>query len=145
MLVSDILNRKGRSVVTVDFRHVLRDVAHLFRRHNIGAVPVVDGAGDLVGLVSERDLVAAVAALGGGALEAPAAVAMTRPVVTCAPDDNLRGVVRVMTERHLRHLPVMDEAALAGIISIGDVLKTRLDQSELEMGVLRDLARARLA
>ena len=97
-----------------------------------------------MGLVSERDIVAAVARLGAEALSAEVKTVMTTPVLTCAPEHGIRSVIKTMTERRVRHLPVVEGGRLIGIISIGDVLKPRLDESELEMNVLRDIARASL-
>ena len=144
MQVSDILDRKGLSVVTVHTSDSVLDTAAQFRARNIGAAPVADDKGEMVGLVSERDIVAAVARLGAEALSAEVKTVMTTPVLTCAPEHGIRSVIKTMTERRVRHLPVVEGGRLIGIVSIGDVLKPRLDESELEMNVLRDIARASL-
>ncbi len=145
MRVSDILDRKGSSVVTVHTSDSVLDTATGFRARNIGAAPVADDNGEMVGLVSERDIVIALARMGPAALSAEAKTVMTTPVLTCAPDHGIRSVIKTMTERRVRHLPVIEAGRLVGIVSIGDVLKPRLDESELEMNVLRDIARVRLA
>lgn len=145
MLVSDILDSKGRSVVTVKTTDSLLEVAARLRAENVGAAPVIDGDGEMVGIISERDLITAVARRGGSALDEPVTRVMTTAVLTCAPDHHVGSVMRTMTRRRVRHLPVIEGGRLVGIVSIGDVLKPRLEESELEMRVLRDIARAGLA
>ncbi len=145
MRVSDILDRKGSSVVTVHADAPVLDVAAQFRARNFGAAPVADDNGEMVGLVSERDIVIALARMGPAALSAEVKTVMTTPVLTCAPDHGIRSVTKTMTERRVRHLPVIEAGRLVGIVSIGDVLKPRLVESELEMNVLRDIARVRMA
>ncbi len=144
MQVSDILAQKGSSVVTVHTNDSVLDTAVQFRARNIGAAPVADDKGEMVGMVSERDIVTAVARLGAAALSEEVETVMTTPVLTCAPDHGICSVIKIMTERRVRHLPVIEAGHLVGIISIGDVLKPRLDESELEMNVFRDIARASL-
>ncbi len=144
MQVSDILAQKGSSVVTVHTNESVLDTAIQVRARNIGAAPVADDKGEMVGMVSERDIVTAVARLGATALSEEVETVMTTPVLTCAPDHGIRSVIKIMTERRVRHLPVIEAGHLVGIISIGDILKPRLDESELEMNVLRDIARASL-
>ena len=99
--------------------------------HNIGALPVVDG-GHLVGIVSERDVVRRLHANGPSALSATVADLMTTGVVTCAPDDDAAGLAGIMTERRFRHLPVVVDGELVGIVSIGDLVKARIDMLEQE-------------
>ena len=144
MKVSDILDRKDTSVVTVHADEPVLDVAVQFRARNIGAAPVIDDKHELLGLASERDIVIALARMGRDALSAKVKTVMTTPVLTCAPDHGIRSVIKTMTERRVRHLPVVEAGRLVGMVSIGDVLKPRLDESELEMNVLRDIARASL-
>ena len=144
MKVSDILDRKDTSVVTVHADEPVLDVAVQFRARNIGAAPVIDDKHELLGLASERDIVIALARMGRDALSAKVKTVMTTPVLTCEPDHGIRSVIKTMTERRVRHLPVVEAGRLVGMVSIGDVLKPRLDESELEMNVLRDIARASL-
>jgi CBS domain-containing protein len=98
---------------------------------------VLDGA-LLVGVFSERDLVAAVSELGAGALDLPVRAAMARDLTACRPESALQDVMAVMTKQRVRHLPVLDDGVLCGIVSIGDIVKHRLREVETEAGVLRD-------
>jgi CBS domain-containing protein len=91
-------------------------------------------------MISERDVVNCMAERGPACIETPVEAAMTRRVITCAPDDSIAAIARTMTTNRIRHLPVVDGGRLAGIVSVGDVVKARLDEMELEAGVLRDLA-----
>ena len=110
----------------------------LLNVRRIGAVLVRDGAGNLAGLVSERDIIRAIAVNGERALEMLVRDVMTSEVVTCRPTDTISEVMKVMTVRRFRHLPVVEGGELKGIISIGDVVKHRLEESEMETRVLRD-------
>lgn len=144
MRVSEILDKKGWSVFTVAPDATVLDIAGHFRSRNIGAALVVGATGEMVGLISERDVVTAIARAGTAALSAEAATVMNTAVLTCGPDHGVRSVMRTMTNHRVRHLPVVEGGLPVGIVSIGDVLKPRLDESELEMNVLRDMARAKL-
>ena len=99
---------------------------------------VTDEAGRLAGIISERDIVRGLLTHGDELLKLPASELMTRSVKTCSPGDNIRDVMAKMTHSRVRHLPVLDGGRLCGIISIGDVVKNRLDELEMETGVLRD-------
>jgi CBS domain-containing protein len=109
----------------------------------VGAMPVSEDGKTLVGIISERDVAYGFAVQGSALTTLRVADLMTASVVTCSPTDTIAHVARVMTQRRIRHLPVIDHDRLVGLISIGDVLKHRLSEIELEADVLRDLAIAR--
>lgn len=136
MRISDILRRKGDAVVTIASDATLSDLIGLLGEHGIGAVVVSDGEGEVIGIVSERDVVQHLhRAPGAGAPDAGAprvAELMTTEVVTCDPEDDVEQLARTMTDRRIRHLPVVVDGRLAGIVSIGDVVKQRLDQLQDE-------------
>jgi CBS domain-containing protein len=133
MLIADVLRGKaaGRGVATTTPSATVVELLTLLARYNVGALPVVDG-GDLVGIVSERDVVRQLHERGRDLLDATVGDLMTRDVVTCAPGDRAADLARVMTERRIRHLPVCDDRGLCGIVSIGDLVKTRIDELERE-------------
>ncbi|HEY0832611.1 MAG TPA: CBS domain-containing protein [Azospirillum sp.] len=137
MHVAAVLKRKGSAVVTVRTSDAVTDVARVLAQHRIGAVLVVDDSGRPAGILSERDIVRHLAADGRGTLQRAAADLMTRDIVTCQSTDTMAQVMALMTERRVRHLPVMDGDRLAGMISIGDAVKARLDDAELEVESLR--------
>ena len=137
MKVETVLARKGHEVATVSPSASLATVAQRLRLENIGALVVVEGD-RLVGLVAERDVVHAFAEHRGATSEIKVAEVMARDVVTCRPDDSLTRILALMTRHRVRHLPVLAGGRLAGLISIGDAVKHRLDELELEASVLRD-------
>jgi CBS domain-containing protein/beta-phosphoglucomutase-like phosphatase (HAD superfamily) len=143
MRVSDILKAKGSAVKTIEPNATMRALAQSFRKEGVGAMLVLDGQGKLQGIISERDLARGIDEFGTDLPEMRVSDLMTRSVVTCAPDDGVAIVASVMTQRRIRHLPVVVDGAVVGLISIGDVLKYRLDEVQLEANVLRDVARAR--
>ncbi|TCK27746.1 CBS domain-containing protein [Pseudonocardia endophytica] len=131
MRIADVLRSKGTDVVTVTTADTVGEVLRLFAQNNLGALPVVDGM-HLVGIVSERDIVRRLYDRGADLLSAAVAEVMTADVVTCSPDDQAADLARVMTDRRVRHLPVVIDGALAGIVSIGDLVKVRIDMLEKE-------------
>ncbi len=139
MNVADILRTKGHKVETVGPDTAVFEVCDRMRLHGIGALVVTGDGNHVEGIVSERDVVLAVAHEGADVLRKPARHIMSARVVTCEPSDHLTKVMAVITNRRVRHLPVVDGARLMGIISIGDVLKARLTEMELEAAVLRDV------
>lgn len=143
MQVSQILKAKGSTVKTIRPDTPVRTVAQHLRNESVGVMVVTDDIGNLRGIISERDLARGMAELAEGVFSKTAADLMTAEVVTCAPEDLVAGVARVMTQRRIRHLPVMTGRKLVGLVSIGDVLKHRLDEVQLEANVLRDVAIAR--
>ena len=142
MNVQSILNeKKNVAVLTVRPEDTILKVVQLLRLEGVGAMIVSRDGSKLEGLISERDVVHALAVDEGKIFAMPVSALMTRAVVTCSPDDSVAHVARVMTEQHVRHLPVRDRSDhLVGIISIGDVLKHRIDETQFEATVLRDIA-----
>ncbi len=138
MRVQHILKAKGEKVVTVGPGASVGEVARTLKTEGIGAVVVTGDGESVAGIVSERDIVRALVEHGRDLLEKPVSEVMTSQVVTCAPDDRLDDIRRTMTERRVRHLPVLKKWRLAGIISIGDVVKSRLEELEAESSQLRD-------
>ena len=138
MHISDILNAKGTEVIATGPAETVAATARLLNYQRIGAVLVRDAKDNVVGVISERDIIRGIAVNGARALDMEVRELMTREVVSCKPTDTISEVMRVMTTRRFRHLPVMEDGTLKGMISIGDVVKHRLDESELETRVLRD-------
>jgi len=143
MHVADILRTKGTAVVTVRPDLTIEHLAQRLRMERIGAAIVSESGTSVDGIISERDLVRALAEHGAETLAMTVADLMTKGVVTCAPDDTIAHVAKLMTQRRIRHVPVMEVGKLAGIVSVGDVVKHRMDELELETNVLRDYAVAR--
>ena len=141
MTVTHILSRKGTAVVTIEPTASLAAAAKLLAQRRIGAL-VVTGAGHrVVGVISERDIVRVIDNQGPAALDVPVADAMTRKVVTCTLGDTIIELMERMTAGKFRHVPVVERGRLAGIISIGDVVKARLEELEHEQDALRDYIR----
>jgi CBS domain-containing protein len=138
MTVRAILDLKGRDVTTIVPDKTLGDAASLLSQHKIGALVVTGADRRVTGILSERDIVKAVSAGGGAALEEKISVRMTREVVTCAPSDTMADLMGRMTAGRFRHLPVVENGRLVGIISIGDVVKHRLAEMERESSELRN-------
>jgi CBS domain-containing protein len=132
MTVSQILNSKGRNVVTTSSDQTMLTVARILAEKRIGAVVIVDATGNIEGIASERDFVRAIAQQGTGALDRPVREIMTRTVKTCTPSDTEAELMALMTENRIRHVPVMQDGRLAGMISIGDVVKFRMEAIERE-------------
>ncbi len=139
MNVQSILGAKGSDVATVGRHASLAEAANLLRERGIGALVVSDDSRHIDGIVSERDVVRALAAHGASALSRTVGSVMTTDVVTCRNDDSVERLMHLMTDRRIRHLPVIDDdELLTGIISIGDVVKGRLSQLEVENQALHD-------
>jgi len=136
MKIQTILATKGANILTVRANQTLKEAVVLLAKHKIGALIVVDEAGKLAGILSERDVIRE-AAQRDDAPARPVSEVMTKAVVTGTPQDDLRSVMQTMTERRFRHMPIMDGGQLAGIISIGDVVKAQLDEYEGEIESLR--------
>jgi CBS domain-containing protein len=131
MRIADILRGKGSSVATVDPTTTVKDLVAVLAEHNVGALPVLD-AGRLVGIVSERDVVRRLHLGGAGLLQLRVSEIMSTSVTTCGPTDKIEDLARIMTERRFRHMPVVEQDALIGIVSIGDLVKARIDLLEAE-------------
>ena len=136
MNVASLLAKKGVKVVTIGPEDSIRQALGRLAEHNIGALVVVDGQGGLAGIVSERDIVRALARSEAILVE-PIASIMTRDVVVGTPQDDLVAVGNTMTEHHIRHLPVFEGSRLVGMISIGDVVKAQRDQYQGEVDTLQ--------
>jgi CBS domain-containing protein len=143
MKVADILKTKGSAVKTVRPDETAKAFAEHLRNERIGAMIVSHDGSTLEGIISERDLAYGLAAYGDRLPSMRVSELMTRVVILCTPEDTIGEVMIVMTQRRIRHLPVKDGGQLVGIISIGDVLKHRLGEMQLEANVLRDVAIAR--
>ena len=139
MNVQSILGNKGSDVAVVGQRSTLADAAAQLRDRGVGALVVSDDGRHIDGIVSERDVVRALAAHGAATLGRTVASVMSTAVVTCGPDDSVEELMSSMTERRIRHLPVVDdEGLLTGIVSIGDVVKSRLGQLQGENEALTE-------
>lgn len=144
MKVHTMLARKGSTVTTIKPDDSVGTAVRLLKKNGIGAL-VVSADGDRVdGILSERDIVRALDERGSGLLEAPVSGLMTSTVKTCAPDDGIEALMTEMTRSRIRHLPVVDDGRLSGIISIGDVVKARLEELEAEASALRDYVGGRV-
>ncbi len=138
MKVESILAQKGSEVITTGPDVGLADAAKLLTDRRIGAVIVTDPPGQVVGILSERDIVRTLAAKREDTIGFKVADAMTRNVITCTPEDSIAGLMALMTERRFRHVPVKDGDRLVGLISLGDVVKYRVDEVEREATAMRD-------
>jgi CBS domain-containing protein len=145
MRIRDVLADKGGHVVTVWPDRRLDHVTQLFDQRAIASVVVVDHAGRPVGLFTDRELVRALARFGVAALELAVGQVMLTPAPSCRPDDTVSDVLRLMTDKRVRHVLVLQDNVMVGIVSIGDLVNVRLDDAELENRVLREMALARLA
>lgn len=137
MNIEAILRTKGRDVVTVDHDKPVREAVRLLAERRIGAVPVLD-RGKVAGIMSERDVIYCLKSDGAAALDYPVERVMTSPIITATPDMTVLAGLSLMTERRIRHLPVVEGGALAGLVSIGDLVKYRMDRIEEEAAALRD-------
>jgi len=138
MTVSRILSTKGRDVVTIQPHRTLGEAAKLLGERRIGAVVVSGSDGAVHGILSERDIVRALGKAGASSLDDPVSRHMTAEVITCAPDTMIVDVMEDMTSGRFRHMPVVEGGRLTGIISIGDVVKHRLNEMQHETQALRE-------
>ena len=127
MLVRDILKTKGSDTITISVDHHLADAGALLAKRRIGALPVLSSSGAIKGILSERDIVRALAN-NPQALADRIAQHMTEHVITCSPDFSVSDVMSIMTKGRFRHLPIVDGQRLVGIISIGDIVKAHIDE-----------------
>jgi len=137
MNVATILKQKGRSVTTVPPTITLQEVAKRLTQRRIGALVVVGAHGQIEGIISERDIIRALSESGADCLGRPVTESMTRQVVTCQETDTLDELMAMMTQRRFRHLPVVTDGDLVGIISIGDVVKHHVAEIEMEATAMR--------
>lgn len=145
MKVSDILASKGGRVITVWPSKRLDQVLSLFDERGIASAIVADTAGHPIGIITDRIALRQIARKGSDALSMEVAAVMEAPVPTCTPTTRVSEAMRRMTEERIRHLLVVDEERIAGIVSIGDLVKSRLSDAEMESRVLRDIALGHLA
>ncbi|MBM9593984.1 CBS domain-containing protein [Roseitranquillus sediminis] len=140
MFVKEVLARKGNEVKKVDPEETIEVAAALMRLERIGALVVSGADGALDGVLSEKDVVRAIADCGARALRMKVADFMDRKPTICSAEDTVAKVARTMTLHRARHVPVMEQDRVAGLISIGDVVRDRFEEMELERDTLRDIA-----
>lgn len=138
MQVIHILREKGRDTVTIAPEATLSEAARLLARKRIGALLIRDQTGGIAGILSERDMVRAVSEESVQALAKPVSTYMTRDVMTCSLTDSIDELMELMTHRRFRHVPVLEAGRLVGIISIGDVVKSHIAETEREAENLRE-------
>ena len=138
MHVAKILETKGTDTVTISSKAQVADAIELLNNHNIGALVVIDDSARVVGILSERDIVRRLRSFAGQLLSQPITAIMTKDPVTCTREESVDDVMELMTSRHFRHLPVVEGGRLVGVISIGDVVKTKIAVTEHEAAALRE-------
>jgi len=136
MTIATILAAKGDEVVTLDANHTVADAVTLLAERRIGAVPVMQG-GKVAGIFSERDVIHCMASKGGGGLSTLVSEAMTAPAITVGRDEPVLSALALMTRRRIRHLPVVEGDRLVGFVSIGDLVKHRIDRIEADAEAMR--------
>ncbi len=141
MTVMSILSRKGHEVLTIEPTAALSAATKLLAQRRIGALVVTGADHRIVGIISERDIVRALGERGAQVLDAPVAEVMTRKVVTCSERDTTAELMEQMTAGKFRHLPVLEQGRLVGIVSIGDVVKSRLEEMQHDTEALQDYIR----
>jgi CBS domain-containing protein len=141
MTVKGILSRKGNNVLTIEPTSPLSIAIRLLAERRIGTLVVTGADHRIVGIISERDIVRALGERGAQVLDAPVAEVMTRNVITCRERDSTADLMEQMTSGKFRHLPVVDEGRLLGIVSIGDVVKSRLEEMQHDTEALQDYIR----
>lgn len=142
MNVKEILAAKGGDIVSIEPTAELSAAAKLLSARHIGSLVICGAGGRLAGILSERDIVRALAEHGAEALALPVAQVMTRNVMTCGESDTVADIMEQMTAGKFRHLPVVNEGRLVGLVSIGDVVKQRVDEVERESEAMRDYIRS---
>ncbi len=138
MNVDQILSLKGRNVVSIEAGRSLSEAARLLSERRIGALVVVDGGQPVSGILSERDIVRAISAQGARALDEPVSHFMTGRVVTCTGRTSVNDLMELMTQQKFRHVPVVEAGQLVGIVSIGDVVKQRVEEIEAESQAIKE-------
>lgn len=137
MTITAVLGDRRVDVVTLTLGATVAEAVALLAERRIGAVPVMDGDA-VAGIFSERDVIRLLSERGDGALAMPVVDAMTAPAITVAPGDSVIGALSLMTRRRIRHLPVVEGARLVGLVSIGDLVKYRIDRIEADAAAMRD-------
>ena len=143
MLISEVLRSKGHNVVKIRATDSIRLAVRMLAEHRIGSLVVEDQTAKLVGIFSERDFINAIARDGAAVLGLNVQELMTKRIISCRSTDRVDAVLATMTNVRIRHLPVIDDGELKGLVSIGDLVKYRLDEKELEASVLLDISRMR--
>ena len=138
MTIAAILRDKGDRVISIAGDMTLTQAVTLLAAERIGAAPVPDADGGVAGIFSERDVIRALRAHGAAALDCTVAEMMTAPAVAVTPDQSVIGALSLMTQRRFRHLPVVAEGRLVGFVSIGDLVKYRIDRIEADAAAMRD-------
>lgn len=138
MNVAAILKSKGREVFTTTPDTSLHDIAKLLGLHGIGCIVITASDGKVVGIVSERDIVREIARAGASVLKEPVAKCMTTAVVSCREADTIDRLMAEMTAHRFRHMPVVDRGRLIGLVSIGDVVRMRIAEAEMEAAAMRE-------
>ncbi len=137
MIVSKILEAKGAEIISLDVDSTVLDVAKLLGERRIGAILILS-KGELAGIISERDIMRGLAIRGGAVLADPVESLMTKSVFTCSSNDSVSNLMEMMTSRRIRHIPVVDDGSLSGMISIGDVVKEQIEESKQEAAALKE-------
>lgn len=138
MNVASILKAKGKSVATARPDDTIEAISQKLSSRRIGAVVIVGDSGQVVGIISERDIIRAIADKGSAALPMTAGDVMTTGVMSCSESSTLEQMMTVMTQGRFRHVPVIEEGALVGIVSIGDIVKHHIAEVEMEVTAMRD-------
>ncbi len=137
MTIAAILSGKGRDVLSVTAHQTVMEAATLLAQRRIGALPVMDGP-NVAGIFSERDVIHALESHGADALTRKVGDVMTAPAITVGPADSVIGALSLMTRRRIRHLPVLEGGRIIGVVSIGDLVKFRIDRIEADAAAMRD-------
>jgi CBS domain-containing protein len=143
MKISSLLARKGSSVATIKRTATVSEVVGELASRRIGALVVSEDGDHIEGIVSERDVVRGLAASGHALLDEEVSSIMTEEVLSCGPDDEMETLMSIMTERRIRHVPIVQDESLCGIVSIGDVVKSRIEELEKDRRELTDYINAR--
>jgi len=138
MNVASILKVKGKLVATAPSEDTVETVAQKLASKKIGAIVIVNEGGDVAGIISERDIIRVIAEQGSAALRQPVSTVMTKNVMTCNQANTIDQMMSIMTQGRFRHVPVIEEGSLVGIISIGDVVKHHIAEVEMEVTAMRD-------
>jgi CBS domain-containing protein len=141
MTVNDILLQKDGEVITIEPATTVAAAVKILAEHRIGALPVTGADHHIVGIISERDIVRVLDRSGPAVLDTPVSEVMTRKVVTCSRHDTIVDIMELMTSGKFRHVPVVDHGRLAGLVSIGDVVKVRLGQLQHEHDAMQEYIR----
>lgn len=138
MNVAAILKLKGREVITATPDRSLLEIARLLGTHKIGCIVIAEADGKVAGIVSERDIVREIARAGAEVLDEPVDAFMTKSVISCRESDTMDRLMGEMTAHRFRHMPVVDRGRLIGLVSIGDVVRMRIAEAELEAAAMRE-------